>query len=101
MASTDQKTYLDRFPGFQQDPRRPLKEEFASLASFKQWRIGSKVYKREQTRFLRAEFDLHLGTVEQSRKLEDWQALCQELRVNSIPGSITQCKKVKPSTQRW
>lgn len=101
MASTHQKTYLDHFPGFQRDPRRPLSEEFASLASFKQWRIGSRLYKREQTRFLCAEFDLRLGTVEQSRKLEDWQALCQELRANPIPGSITQCKKVKASTQRW
>lgn len=101
MASTHQKNYLDRFPGFQRDPWRPLNEEFASLASFKQWRIGSKPYQREHTRFLLAEFDLHLGTVEQSRKLEDWQALCQELRVNPIPGSITQCKKVKPSTRQW
>lgn len=101
MASTHQKDYLDRFPDFQRDPQRPLNEEFTSLASFKQWRIGSKLYKREHTRFLRAEFDLHLGVVEQSRTLEDWQALCQELRVNPIPGSITKCKKVKASTQRW
>ena len=101
MASTHQKNYLDRFPGFQRDPRRPLNEEFASLASFKQWPIGSRLYKQEQTRFLRAEFDLHLGVVEQGRKLEDWQALCQELRVNPIPGSITQCKKVEASTRRW
>ena len=101
MAPTHQKNYLDSFPGFQPDPRRTLNEEFDSLASFKQWRIGSKLYKREQTRFLRAEFDLHLGVIEQSRKLDDWQVLCQELRVNPIPGSITQCKKVKASTERW
>ncbi|KAK0515346.1 hypothetical protein JMJ35_002725 [Cladonia borealis] len=93
MASTHQEKYLDRFPGFQGDPRRPLNEEFARLASFKQWRIGSKVYKREHTKFLRAELDLHLGVIEQCRKLEDWQVLCQELRVSPIPASITQCKK--------
>ena len=101
MATTRRNNYLDRFPDFQRDPRRPLNEEFASLASFKKWRIGSKVYRREQIRFLNAEFDLHLGMVEQGRKLVDWQALCQELRVNPIPGSITQCKKVRVSTQRW
>ena len=101
MASTHRNNYLDRFPGFQRDPRRPLNEEFASLASFQQWRIGSKVYRREHIRFLCAEFDLHLGIVEQGRKLEDWQALCHELRVNPIPGSITQCKKVEVNTQHW
>ena len=101
MASTHQRNYLDRFPDFQRNPRHTLNEEFASLASFQLWRIDSKVYKREQTRFLCAEFDLHLGIVEQGRKLVDWQALCYELRVNPIPGSITQCKKVKLSTQCW
>ena len=100
MALTQQRNYLDRFPGFQRDPRRPLNEEFARLASFKQWRVGSKLYKREHTEFLRAEFDLHIGVIEQGRKLEDWQALCQELRVSPVPASITQCKKVRASTQR-
>lgn len=101
MASNNQNNYLDRFPGFQRNPRRPVNEEFASLARFKQWRIDSNVYRREQILFLRAEFDLHLGNVEQGRKLVDWQALCHELRVNPIPGSITQCKKVRVSAQRW
>ena len=101
MASTHHNNYLDRFPGFQRNPRRSLDEEFASLANFKQWRIDSNVYRREQIRFLRAEFDLHLGNVEQGRKLVDWQALCYELRVYPIPGSISQCKKVGASTQRW
>ena len=100
MASMNRNNYLDRFPDFQRNPRLPLNEEFASLASFKRWRIDSKVYTREKTRFLCAEFDLHLGIVEQGRKLVDWQALCHELRVNPIPGSITQCKKVRVSTQR-
>ncbi|KAL2044971.1 hypothetical protein N7G274_002746 [Stereocaulon virgatum] len=85
--------YFDRFPGFLPDPQLPLHEEFERLAKFRGWHTGSKQYRRENGRFLRAEFDVHLGGLESSRKLDDWQALCEELRVDSIPNSITKCKK--------
>ena len=87
--------YFDRFPGFLPNPQLLLHEEFERLARFRGWHTGSKQYGREQGRFLRAEFDLHLGRTESSRKLDDWQALCEELRVDSIPKSITKCKKVR------
>lgn len=92
--------YFDHFPGFLPNSGLPLHEEFERLARFRGWHAGSKRYCKEERRFLRAEFDAHLGKIEHSRKLEDWQALCEELRVDSIPISITKCKKVRIRCER-
>lgn len=91
--------YFDRFPGFEPDPHRSLNEEFQRLARFQRWNRKSDRYARERRNFLLAEFDQHLGLTERSKKLEDWQALCKELGVKSIPNSIRQCKKVSLAIQ--
>lgn len=97
MAIHFQNAYFNRFPGFEPDPRRPLDEEFQRLAKFQRWAKKSKRYASERGHFLLAEFDQHLGVTERSTKLEDWQALCRELRVTPVPESIRQCKKVNLS----
>ena len=95
MTQLHSSSYFDRFPGFQPDPERPIEEEFADLADSRGWITGSKRYRQERGRCLRAEYEFQLGSIDRSRRLEDWQALCQELRINSLPSSITQCKKVR------
>jgi len=87
--------YFNRFREFEPDPRRPLDEEFQRLARFQGWARKSKQYVKERRHFLLAEFDQHLGTVERSRKLDDWQALCTELGILPVHQSIRQCKKVE------
>lgn len=94
MTRTPQN-YFNRFPRFQPDPHLPLDQEFERLATHQGWDKKTKQYKTERNSFLIAQFHAHLGSLEQSTRLEDWQALCQELRVESIPESIMQCKKVR------
>jgi len=94
MARSNPGAYFDQYPGFEPDPQRPLEEEFRRLARFKGWSNKGKKIAQERDAFLLAQFYVHLGAVERSKRLEDWQGLCRELRVDPIPGSIKQCKMV-------
>lgn len=94
MPPANPNNYFDRFPGFEPDPRQSLEEEFNRLARFKRWDRNSHKFARERKQFFQLHFDMDLGMVDRSKKLEDWQALCRELRINPIPESIRQCKSV-------
>lgn len=94
MAEPRQETYFNRFPNFQPNPNSSLNNEFQRLAISQDWGKKSSKYKQERSAFLHAEFETHLGSIERERKLGPWQGLCRELRVDAVPDSITQCKKV-------
>ena len=92
MVQTNSTAYFDRFPRYTPDFHNSLDDEFLRLARSQGW--SKKRIARERNAFLLAHYDLHLGEVERSKSLKDWQALCSELHVSPIPESITQCKKV-------
>ncbi|KAL2825330.1 hypothetical protein BDW59DRAFT_161807 [Aspergillus cavernicola] len=83
-------TFFSRFPGFQPDQSRSATEEFSRLAYHMNWNTGSKTYKREFVNFASAEFVYHFDI---GNRLQNYQALCQELRLEGYFASITQCRK--------
>ncbi|KAL8906657.1 MAG: hypothetical protein Q9171_006180 [Xanthocarpia ochracea] len=89
-----QSAFFDRYPHFQHNPVVPLSDEFERLAHFQRWRKGTTKWKIYRKECFDAEFELHLGSIENG-KLAGWQALCQELGISGNLPSITQCKKVK------
>lgn len=91
--------YFSRFPDFDEDPEELLLVEFNRLALGQDW--DKKTRAEERKNCLLAQLDVHIGIVEaagQADQLARLQRLCAELRVKSIPTSITQCKKVQPLT---
>lgn len=93
-SSTHVSTFFGAFPGFVPEPSASLRENFARLAAHRQWKNGSKNYKRNWNKYVRMEFDSEYGT--NYTRLESWQNLCTELGIERLP-SITQCKKVRKS----
>lgn len=99
-SSSHIKSFFDDFPDFVPEPPAGLRENFARLAAHRQWKNGSKNYKRNWNKYVRMEFDSEFGT--NYTRLESWQNLCTELGIERLP-SITQCKKVRKivSIRRW
>ena len=91
-------TYFSKFQGFIQDPNAELLREFARLATARGWKEGGKRYNKERRACLFSEYDQHIGILDHPGKLEQLQALCSELRVQTRPDSITQCKLVSLKT---
>ncbi|KAJ5519883.1 hypothetical protein N7463_000336 [Penicillium fimorum] len=89
----ENSNYFSRFPNFQPARSTSATTEFDRLASQRNWTQGSKKYRSERAKFLVSEFDAHFGT--DATKLENWQALCVEVKVQSPTESITQCRKSK------
>ncbi|KAL8797659.1 MAG: hypothetical protein Q9195_000011 [Heterodermia aff. obscurata] len=85
-------TYFAGYPGFIADPNAELLVEFARLATARNWKEGSKRYKKERRACLLSEYDQHIGILDHPEKLQQLQALCSELRVQTTPDSMRQCK---------
>jgi hypothetical protein len=79
-----------QFDGFEPAPTATFKDEFARLAKHQGW--GANVKRKRQVEALTAEVAFHCGTC--LTKLHRWQELCEEMGVEEVPTSITQCKKV-------
>ncbi|KAL6714587.1 hypothetical protein ACLMJK_008012 [Lecanora helva] len=92
MVLNDSASYFARFPNFIPDARLSLLVEFDRLATFQGWIENGWKYGKERRLFLLAHYNEHLGGVEQSKYLRDWQALCTELGVKPMPESINKCK---------
>lgn len=88
----ENSNYFSRFPSFQTANSAFAISEFDRLAYQMNWNQGSKKYKRERAKFLVSQFDAHFGT--DATKLENWQALCVEVKIQSPIESISQCRKV-------
>ncbi|KAJ5154412.1 uncharacterized protein N7500_009851 [Penicillium coprophilum] len=66
-------------------------DEFHLLAREMNWKRGSRKYRSGLSKFLESEFAIHFGT--DATKLENWQALCLELKIQDPIQSITKCRK--------
>jgi hypothetical protein len=81
--------YFAQF-GFEQDTNATFITNFKRLAITQGW--SNKEAKSRRPEALEAEFDAHVGT--DVTKLEGWQRMCKNCRIEPVPSSITQCKKV-------
>jgi hypothetical protein len=84
-------TYWNKFPNFTHNSHAPLLAEFSRLANLRGWAPGSKKYHKEHGRCLLSEFTFHYGDNEE--RLAGWQALCYEVKMRTVPDTITQCRK--------
>jgi hypothetical protein len=82
--------YWLQFPGFEPNPTATFKNELARLAKHENW--STKMRHKEQVKALTAELAHHYGT--HLNKLDRWQQLCEDVGIDVIPTSITQCRKV-------
>lgn len=83
--------FFSRFPGFQPNRSLSTAKEFSRLAHHMNWSPGSKRYRRELVKFASTEFAHYY---EIGNKLQNYRALCQELRLEGPFTSVTQCRKV-------
>lgn len=90
------RTYFATHPDFVYNPTSPAIDEFNRLAEMYGWSPTGKACKRERRRFVDAFVTDMNNTYGEGRgNLEAWQALCRVCRVNTLPPSITQCRKVR------
>lgn len=85
-------------PGFEPDPRAPFKHELGRLCKH----VGAKTKNEKktlQTEALTAEIKYHYGA--SMSRLDRWQELCEEVGIEKIPTSITQCQKVQDDFSSW
>jgi hypothetical protein len=83
-------SYWLQFPGFEPNPTATFKNELARLSKHENW--STKRRHKEQVQALTAELAHHYGT--HLNKLDRWQQLCEDVGIDVIPTSITQCRKV-------
>jgi hypothetical protein len=86
--------YWLQFPGFEPNPTATFKKELARLAKHENW--STKTRHKEQVKALTTELAHHYGT--HFNKLDQWQQLCEDVGIDVIPTSITQCRKVHDTT---
>lgn len=55
--------------------------------------LSKRQRKERRNEVIAAEMDAAYGT--DVTKLEKWQELCRDVRIEPVPGSITGCKKVR------
>lgn len=94
--SSSPHDYFAAYPNFIPDPHLPLLENFNRLAKAQGWRKERR--RKERQIYLLGQYTIHLGEIS-TGKLQKWQNLCHELRVDPIPTSITKCKKVRYGTK--
>ncbi|KAL5115729.1 hypothetical protein ACEQ8H_006337 [Pleosporales sp. CAS-2024a] len=88
--SEEPSPYWLQFSRFEPSPRAPFKKELARLAKHENW--SNKEKRKQQVKALAAEITHHYGT--NRNKLDRWQQLCEDVGVDIVPKSITQCRKV-------
>ncbi|KAK5011089.1 hypothetical protein LTR60_004831, partial [Cryomyces antarcticus] len=86
-------SFFARFPTFALNSTATIEDEFERLAAEQRWIRNSTAYRRNRNRCLIGEFAARFGTVGGASKLEKWQELCEEVGVEDVPNSVTQCKK--------
>ncbi|KAA8648342.1 uncharacterized protein ATNIH1004_004227 [Aspergillus tanneri] len=86
--------FFDAFPNFRFNPNAPIGTEFHRLAQQRNWRKGSKTWRRNWNLYISSEYDRIIGQALPAG-LEDWQDLCDELDLQGSFTSITKCKQVR------
>jgi hypothetical protein len=88
-------TFWDAYPNFRPNARATIQSEFNRLASQEGWKKGSNRYRAAYARCMGQEFTDQFGS---DGKLEGYQELCREIGISPAPGSVTQCKQVRGSS---
>ncbi|KAL4860508.1 hypothetical protein BDV12DRAFT_191666 [Aspergillus spectabilis] len=91
-----ENAFFSRFPGFQPNASFSAAEEFSRLAHHMNWTASSKRYRQELAKFASAEF-AHYYNI--GNKLQNYQALCQELQIEGSFASITYQAALKEYTK--
>ncbi|KAK7686006.1 hypothetical protein QCA50_010817 [Cerrena zonata] len=84
--------FFTQFLGFDYDSSQHVTLEFNRLAESRQW--GQKTRRKHYRQLQEAlvtEFNQQFGVDE--GKLAAWHALCNEVGINPLPPSVTQCRK--------
>ncbi|KAJ7088422.1 hypothetical protein B0H15DRAFT_908523 [Mycena belliarum] len=84
--------YWNSYPDFLHNSTAPLRQEFKLLAAHEGWGPKGSRFKKEWERCAGEEFSHHFGREESN--LSGWQAMCAMVRLEEIPDSITQCRKM-------
>ena len=89
--------FFAKYPSYNYDNQVPVWDAFDSLVDQMRWcRIGkNKTYlnaRAELRRALVLNFNYNFAT--NAQRLEAWQNLCEALGIETIPKTITQCRKV-------
>jgi hypothetical protein len=79
------------YPGFTPCPTASFKQEFARLAQHQRWK-GQEEYKHF-VEMLKLEIAHHFEDC--VHVLKRHQDLCEDLGIEEIPTTLTQCKKVR------
>jgi hypothetical protein len=97
IPTTEPSPYWLQFPGFVPAPTAPFRDELARLAKHENW--SNKTKRKQQVKALSAEITHHYGTCKD--KLDRWQQLCEDVGIDVVPKSITQCRKVSLPCQMF
>lgn len=89
-APSTPSPYWLQFSGFIPAPTATFKSELARLAKHENW--TNREEGKQQVKALAAEITHHYGT--HQSKLDRWRQLCEDVGIDVIPTSITQCRKV-------
>jgi hypothetical protein len=78
------------YGNFEPEPTAPFRTEFERLARYKGW--GSETKRYHLINILSEEVAFLFGDGEE--KLHDFQDLCEDLGIEDVPSTLTQCRKV-------
>jgi hypothetical protein len=78
-----------QFPGFIPNASTTFRNEFKRLGDNQAWSTETKRQRKPEA--LTAEIAFHYGT--NMTKLDRWQELCEDVGLEDIPTTITQCRK--------
>ncbi|KAI5840874.1 hypothetical protein DFP73DRAFT_178054 [Morchella snyderi] len=87
-------TYYSNYPNFLYNPQQPPMMEFQRLMQHQHWGPRDEAYERARAEFFEAfaeEFASYFGSDQVD--ITSWQQLCEDLGVEPIPATITQCRK--------
>lgn len=87
-----ESSFFASFPTFQHNPNAAVSSEFHRLAQHRQWKQGSRNWKKNWNRCVNTEYDRILGN--NVVYLDDWIELCEELGLDGDFTSIRKCKMV-------
>jgi hypothetical protein len=85
------------YGNFVPEPSAPFRTEFERLARYKGWGAG-EIKRYHLIDLLGAEVEFHFGDGEE--KLCDFQDLCEDLGIENIPSTLTQCRKVSTEDRK-
>ena len=85
--------WFSGYAGFVYESTSGLKSNFDRLATRRGW--GKKLKRKRWGECQTFCFTALYGGDADKNKLEKWQDLCREVRIEKVPGSISGCRKVQ------